>query len=88
MFPGAWNSKDDAMKKQSINKAYEKQLIITCTICIGISKLAKKPGYPILAIMNLKYSSRIMELRVPGSVSYLPSCEFKYDMFDILQELM
>jgi hypothetical protein len=33
----------------------------------------KKLGYPILATMNLKCSSGIVELRIPGSFRYPPS---------------
>jgi hypothetical protein len=32
----------------------------------------QKSSYPILANTNLKYSSEIVELRVPGFFSYLP----------------
>jgi hypothetical protein len=46
-------------------------LYFMCTLCIGSILVGKKKtSYLILAITNLKYSSEIMEPRVPGAFSY------------------
>jgi hypothetical protein len=46
-----------------------------CTKCIGDILVGKKVGLPepILATMILKYFSEIVELKVSGSLNYLPS---------------
>jgi hypothetical protein len=43
-----------------------------------MSKKKKEPSFLILATINLKCSSEIVELRVPGSFSYLPSWKTIY----------